>query len=102
MNKKWLLIISILFLAISIVLFILSLINYEFRFSYEVCMDLFGCEPQEFLDYEFEDDVLFFITGKILSDEYSLMRQALWPVITQRDLYLRKSTARCEKGALWS
>ena len=58
MKKKRLLIISILFLAISIVLLILSLINYEFRFSYELCMDLFGCEPQEFLDYEFEYDEL--------------------------------------------
>ena len=55
MKKKC---ISILFMAVGIVLIILGITHYDFSCNSELCMDLFGCEPQEFLDYEFEYDEL--------------------------------------------
>lgn len=55
----WLrIIISVLIIIVGILTIISAVFTYNMTFDHELCVYLFECTPQEFLDYEFEYDEL--------------------------------------------
>lgn len=58
MKRNFKLILKIVSVVLIIVSISLIIFTHDVSFNYDLCVYLFGCTPQEFLDYEFEYDEL--------------------------------------------